>query len=103
MKFYEILKEIVERNNKIYLEYLEKINKETDKEKIKVIEDEKWQFTHDYATELTDLLLTLDFASVKPKDFELLDMVPYIVWNKVKATARLVANQFHKVYLKEKF
>lgn len=102
MKIYEVLKEIVDRNNKIYLEYLEKINKETDKEKIKVLENEKWQFTHNYATELTDLLLNLDFANVNPKDFEYLDFVPYIVWNKVKATARLVANKFHKVYLKEK-
>lgn len=94
MNLHEKLKEIISEKNKKYeqlndevyaLEKLENPNKDD----LKWARFQRWQFIHEYATHLGNLLLT-ETTQLTKADMSLFDLVPYNVWEKMTAKSLLI-------------
>lgn len=80
---YELLKELITKNNAKYQEYNDKVAQITENTpESELLIHERWQFIHDYATEIHDILVT-NINTIEPSDVVVFDMIPYLVWNKM--------------------
>lgn len=68
---------------------------ENDDERVTQLQKQKWQLIHDYATEISDMVI-FNVEILTKEDLTSLDMVPYIVWMKVKAHTITIVNQLYK-------
>lgn len=92
------LKDLIEKNNKIYADYIEKTSDyklSHSKEEIKTLAHERWQFVHDYAKEL-ETYCWENLHSMSKKEFELLDLVPYFVYTKISEKVRRMISVAYK-------
>lgn len=62
------------------------------KKEIKNLYKDKKQFMYDYGQLVTDFILQ-NYENIKPKDLKMFDVVPYLVWFKVKEKALIIINK----------
>lgn len=87
---FQTLSELIQRNNQKYDQLNIAVNdaeamndgSAEAETKINKANFDRWQFIHDYATEISDLILH-NLADLKKSDLSPLDLVPYTVWNKI--------------------
>ena len=64
-------------------------------DKISRLKQKRWQFIHDYATTIHDILIQ-NVADLDPYDLLTLDLVPYTVWKKVQQKTILIIDAINK-------
>ena len=86
------------RQTEVKLESIDESNikNKTDlTDKINRLKQKRWQFIHDYATTIHDILIQ-NVANLEPYDLSPLDLVPYTVWKKVPQKTVLIIDAINK-------
>ena len=100
---YEELKELIAKNNQKYsqlndvVQSLEQDCCNIETSELEKARFEKWQFIHDYATELSDFLWTHK-KELSADDLSALDSVLYNVWQKMSEKSNIVVQTIMKIY-----
>lgn len=91
---YTILKAFITKQNGLYEQHNLAEFATLPKEELKKVRFQKWQFIHDYATELSDLILH-NVDKIAKKDLPPLDLVPYTVWMRIPAKTRIIVDRIN--------
>lgn len=94
LDLYKQLKAIIVRNNAIYDELSDKIfelesNVNESADKVELAKHDRWQFMHDYATELATFIWD-HITELQARDLSVFDMVPSPVWNKMSEKNEII-------------
>ena len=103
---YKRLKLIIVKNNNIYNDLCDEIfevesNVNESADTVEIAKHKRWQFMHDYATELATFIWDHK-TELKPQDLSVFDMVPSPVWNKMSEKYRLVIDAILSMHNKAK-
>lgn len=71
----------------------------TKEEKLKA-QHQKWQFIHDYATNVSDYIIQ-NIDKLDKEDLLPLDLIPYTVWIRMTAKSRIIIEKIKKQQEKE--
>lgn len=99
---YKQLKAIITKNNAIYDELCDEIfelesNVNESAEIVELAEHKRWQFMHDYATELATFIWDHK-TELKARDLPVFDMVPSPVWNKMAEKYEMIVNAILRLH-----
>lgn len=93
------LNKIIEEKNKEYQnlnEQVQEAEKSLNEEDIKQAKFNRWQFIHDYATELSTQVLH-NIERLQRQDLPAFDLVPYTVWEKVPLKTKVIIEAINKL------
>ena len=100
---YEELKELIVKNNQKYSQLNDVVDSlehdccNIETSKLEKARFEKWQFIHDYATELSNFLWEHKQV-LSADDLSALDSVLYNVWQKMSEKSNIVVQTIMKIY-----
>lgn len=102
LDLYKQLKAIIVRNNAIYDKLSDKIfdlesNVNESADKVELAKHDRWQFMHDYATELATFIWDHK-TELKARDLSVFDMVPNPVWNKMAEKSEIIVNTILSIH-----
>lgn len=91
---YKQLKAIITKNNAIYNDLCDEIfeiesNVNESAEAVEHAKRKRWQFMHDYATELSTFIWD-HITELQARDLSVFDMVPSPVWNKMSEKNEII-------------
>lgn len=91
---YKQLKAIITKNNAIYNDLCDEIfevesNVNKSAEAVEHAKRKRWQFMHDYATELSTFIWD-HITDLQARDLSVFDMVPSPVWNKMSEKNEII-------------
>lgn len=104
---YEELKQLIAKNNQKYSQLndvvhsLERDCCNIETSELEKARFEKWQFIHDYATELSNFLWEHKQV-LSADDLSALDSVLYNVWQKMSEKSNIVVQTIMKIYKGER-
>lgn len=101
MNIFDKLETVIKENNLTYSELNKKVhdievkNPDMETEELKHALHTRWQFIHNYATEISDIILAnpLELSKI---DLSVFDLVPYTVWKKMPLKSYLIINKLSK-------
>ena len=103
---YEQLKELISKNNQKNSELNDIIHKlendccNIESDELEIAKFTKWQFVHDYATELSNFLWEHK-QELTAKDLSALDSVLYNVWQKMSEKSNIIVQIITEIHKEE--
>ena len=94
---YDKLKRLIENHNEQYQQFNDLVHSIKNGNDLKIATQQRWQFIHDYANFLHGFLWD-HMQELTPDDLSLLDLVPYIVWNKMTEKSHIVVETIQKIH-----
>lgn len=103
---YKQLKAIIVKNNAIYAELSDTIfdlesNVNESAETVELAKHKRWQFMHDYATELATFIWDYK-TELTAKDLPVFDMVPSPVWDKMAEKYEMIVKAILTIHTEAK-
>lgn len=97
LQMYDKLKQLIENHNEQYQKFNDLVHSTKNDNDLKIATQQRWQFIHDYANFLHGFLWD-HMQELTPDDLSLLDLVPYIVWNKMTEKSHIVVETIQKIH-----
>jgi hypothetical protein len=100
MSHFDNLMAIVTANNNTYARITHDLHLFEDLDatsEAKRQETKRNHFAHEYANALDNYVIR-NYNELKPSDFRIFDLVPYLVWNKISIKASHIATKIEEIH-----